>query len=140
MNMRQFAINLRDGRVVLCTRETLANIDYYAISSKVAHAIETGVLDRKDIIAKVKGKLMTSQDEWDALLTQKTTQNIRHSTIDPADTEKSETVIAESDVKGEFDMDLPGEEAVEEVAEKPKKSKAKKEAASATDELALSDM
>ena len=106
---RQYAINLRDGRVVLCTRETLTNIDYYAISEKVAFAIENGVLDRKEVISKVKGKLLTSQDEWDALLTKKTTQNVRHSDIKPEDSEKSETKIEKEDVKSEFDMEIPGE-------------------------------
>lgn len=106
---RQYAINLRDGRVVLCTRETLTNIDYYAISEKVAFAIENGVLDRKEVISKVKGKLLTSQEEWDALLTKKTTQNVRHSDIKPEDSEKSETKIEKEDVKSEFDMEIPGE-------------------------------
>lgn len=110
---RQYAINLRDGRVVLCTRETLANIDYYAISEKVAFAIENGVIDRKEVISKVKGKLLTSQEEWDALLTKKTTQNVRHSEIKPEDAEKSETKIEKEDVSSEFDMDIPGSDGGE---------------------------
>ena len=106
---RQYAINLRDGRVVLCTRETLTNIDYYAISEKVARAIENGILDRKEVVAKVKGKLLTSQEEWDALLTKKTTQNVRHSDIKPEDAEKSETRIEKEDVTSEFDMEIPAD-------------------------------
>ena len=109
--MRQYAINLRDGRVVLCTRETLTNIDYYAISEKVALAIENGVLDRKLVIAKVKGKLLTSDKEWDALLSQKTTQNVRRSDINPESTEKSETTIPKEEVAEVFDMPIPGEAA-----------------------------
>lgn len=109
--MRQYAINLRDGRVVLCTRETLTNIDYYAVSEKVALAIENGVLDRKLVIAKVKGKLLTSDKEWDALLSQKTTQNVRRSDINPESTEKSETTIPKEEVAEEFDMPIPGEDA-----------------------------
>ncbi len=122
--MRQYAINLRDGRVVLCTRETLTNIDYYAISEKVALAIENGILDRKLVIAKVKGKLLTNEKEWDALLTQKTTQNVRRSDINPDSTEKSETVIPKEEVTAEFDMEIPGEE-VEVAPKKPAKGKAK---------------
>lgn len=104
---RQFAINLRDGRVVLCTRETLANIDYYAISERVAIAIESGVVDRRDVISKIKGKLLTNQEEWDALLLKKTTQNVRHSEINAESSEKSETRIEKEDVKEEFDMSIP---------------------------------
>ena len=122
--MRQYAINLRDGRVVLCTRETLTNIDYYAISEKVALAIENGILDRNLVIAKVKGKLLTSDKEWDALLTQKTTQNVRRSDINPESAEKSETVIPKEEVTAEFDMEIPGEEAKAEVR-KPARGKAK---------------
>ena len=106
---RQCALNLRDGRVVLCTNETLTNIDYYAISEKVAKAIESGILNRKEVIAKVKGKLLTSQEEWDALLTKKTTQNVRHSDIKAEDAERSETRIEKEDVETEFDMEIPGE-------------------------------
>ena len=116
---RQFAINLRDGRVVLCTRETFANIDYYAISEKVALAIESGVLDRMDVVAKVKGKLLTSEKEWDSLLQQKTTQNMRHSPISVDTAEKSETVIAKDEVKDEFDMPVPEEEPVAKAHKKP---------------------
>lgn len=105
---RQFAINLRDGRVVLCTRETLLNIDYYAISEKVAMALESGLLNRKEVIAKIKGKLLTNQEEWDALLEKKTTQNVRHSDIKPETTEVSETRIEKEEVKEEFDMPIPG--------------------------------
>ena len=104
---RQFAINLRDGRVVLCTRETLLNIDYYAISEKVAMALESGLLNRKEVIAKIKGKLLTNQEEWDALLEKKTTQNVRHSDIKPETTEVSETRIEKEEVKEEFDMPIP---------------------------------
>lgn len=107
--MRQYAINLRDGRVVLCTRETLANIDYYAISEKVATAIESGKLDRKLVISKIKGKLLTNEKEWDALLMQKTTQNVRHSDINTETTEQSETKIEKEEVSAEFDMPIPGE-------------------------------
>jgi len=122
---RQYAINLRDGRVVLCTRETLANIDYYAISEKVAFAIENGVLDRNEVISKVKGKLLTSQDEWDALLTKKTTQNVRHSDIKPEDAEKSETKIEKEDVSSEFDMDIPCSDGVEPATKTAKGGKVK---------------
>lgn len=108
---RQFAINLRDGRVVLCTRETLLNIDYYAISEKVAMALESGLLNRKEVIAKIKGKLLTNQEEWDALLEKKTTQNVRHSDIKPETTEVSETRIEKEEVKEEFDMPIPGASA-----------------------------
>jgi len=125
---RQFAINLRDGRVVLCTRETLTNIDYYAISEKVARAIEDGILDRSEVIAKVKGKLLTNQEEWDALLTKKTTQNIRHSDIRPEDAEKSETRIEKDEVKEEFDMPIPGEDAPAPKSKGKSKGKAKIEA------------
>lgn len=109
--MRQYAINLRDGRVVLCTRETLANIDYYAISEKVATAIESGKLDRKLVISKIKGKLLTNEKEWDSLLMQKTTQNVRHSDINTETTEQSETKIEKEEVSAEFDMPIPGEGA-----------------------------
>lgn len=109
--MRQYAINLRDGRVVLCTRETLANIDYYAISEKVAKAIEGGKIDRKLVISKIKGKLLTNEKEWDALLMQKTTQNVRHSDINTETTEQSETKIEKEEVPAEFDMPIPGEGA-----------------------------
>lgn len=127
---RQYAINLRDGRVVLCTRETLANIDYYAISERVATAIENGVLDRKDVIAKVKGKLLTSEKEWDALLAQKTTQNMRHSPIRTETAEKSETSIPKEEVNDEFDMPIPGEDTPKSASAKakPKADKAKPKA------------
>lgn len=125
---RQFAINLRDGRVVLCTRETLANIDYYAISEKVAMAIENGLIDRKEVIAKVKGKLLTNQEEWDALLTKKTTQNVRHTDIKPEDAEKSETRIDKEDVKDEFDMDVPGEKPAKSAKKSAKKNDQEAEA------------
>lgn len=139
--MRQYAINLRDGRVVLCTRETLTNIDYYAISSKVALAIENGVLDRKEVIAKVKGKLLTSDKEWDSLLTQKTTQNVRRSDINPDATEKSETTIPKEEVKCEFDMPIPGEDAPKATAKKSGKAKAAAADETASgDELDLSGM
>ena len=117
---RQCALNLRDGRVVLCTNETLTNIDYYAISEKVAKAIESGILNRKEVIAKVKGKLLTSQEEWDALLTKKTTQNVRHSDIKAEDAERSETRIEKEDVETEFDMEIPGETPAPAPAPAPK--------------------
>ena len=126
---RQYAINLRDGRVVLCTRETLANIDYYAISERVAQAVESGLLDRAEVIAKVKGKLLTSEKEWDELLAQKTTQNIRHSPISVDTAEKSETAIQKEDVKAEFDMPIPGEAA------KPAKKSAAKPRAEGVETL-----
>lgn len=116
---RQFAINLRDGRVVLCTRETLLNIDYYAISEKVAMALESGLLNRKEVIAKIKGKLLTNQEEWDALLEKKTTQNVRHSDIKPETTEVSETRIEKEEVKEEFDMPIPGDAAPAAPAQAP---------------------
>lgn len=139
--MRQYAINLRDGRVVLCTRETLANIDYYAISERVALAIENGALDRTTVIAKVKGKLLTSEKEWDALLAQKTTQNVRRSDISPDSTEKSETAIPKEEIKTEFDMPIPGEETAKSAPAVKKSAKSKSaEAPSETDDLALDGM
>lgn len=105
--MNQYAINLRDGRVILCTRETLANIDYYAISERVAFAIENGELDKNEVIAKIKGKLLTNQEEWDALLEKKTTQNVRHSPLSPETSEPIETKIEKSEVSEEFDMAVP---------------------------------
>ena len=143
--MRQYAINLRDGRVVLCTRETLTNIDYYAISEKVALAIENGIIDRKLVIAKVKGKLLTSDKEWDALLSQKTTQNVRRSDINPESTEKSETTIPKKEVAEEFDMPIPGEDSPSAPVAAPtvtakKTGKAKSADKTDSDDLVLAGM
>ena len=66
------------------------------------------MLNRKEVIAKIKGKLLTNQEEWDALLEKKTTQNVRHSDIKPETTEVSETRIEKEEVKEEFDMPIPG--------------------------------
>lgn len=123
---RQYGINLRDGRVVLCTRETLANIDYYAISERVAVAIENGTLDRMDVVAKVKGKLMTNESEWDALLSRKTSQNMRHSEINVDTTDRSETAISKDEVNGEFDMSVGDAESPKPVKKSANAAYAKK--------------
>lgn len=107
--LRQFAINMRDGRVVLCTRETLANIDYYAITERVAYAIENGILDRQEVVAKITSSLRTDQVEWDKFINQKVTQNVRVSPISVETAERSETAISKDEVKREFD--IPVEEA-----------------------------
>lgn len=104
---QQYAINLRDGRVILCTRETLANIDYHAISERVAVALEDGTLDKKEVIAKVKGKLLTCPEEWDRLLEEKTTQNMRQSPLKRGDAEPPEAQVKKEEVKDEFDMEIP---------------------------------
>ncbi len=104
---RQYAINLCDGRVVLCTRETLQNVDYAAISEKVALAVESGALSRKEVMAKIAGLRQSSSQGWDAILEKQATQNMRKSPITVEETEKSETSVSKAEVKDEFDMEVP---------------------------------
>ena len=104
---RQFAINLCDGRVVLCTRETLQNVDYAAISEKVALAVEDGVISRQEVMAKIAGQRQSSSQGWDAILEKQATKNMRKSPITVEEAEKSETSVTKAEVKDEFDMEVP---------------------------------
>ena len=104
--MQKYAINLRDGRVVLCTNETITQIDYYLISEKVAVAIENGVLDKTEVITRIKQGFFANPAAWDEMLEQKVATNVRKSQIPLDQAEAAETRV-DTTGKQTFDMDIP---------------------------------
>ncbi len=108
--MRQFAINIRDGRIVLCTSETLNNIDYCPISEDLVLAVKNGKLDRNVVIQKIKGILRSDPDSFDDFYKSRRAQNVHRSEITRDTIEKFQTIVQPSEVKGQFSLsDITGD-------------------------------
>lgn len=132
--MQQYAINLRDNRVVLCTRETLNNIDYRLISQKTAFAIRDGKASAKSVVEDIKSRLRNSED-WGSIIEKRSSQNIAYSQLTREDVEKAQTSI--EDVEGREVFDIG--DAADETPEKPKRGRGKKAETPDTEEIPADD-
>lgn len=136
--MQQYAINLRDYRIVLCTRETLNNIDYHLITKKVAYAIRDKKVKAKDIVEEIKRSLMANGN-WSDIMEKKASQNIAHSQLTRENIEAAQTSISEVETGDVFDIkDDEGNVEKPEDVEKPKRGR-KPKAESEAEELPLND-
>ena len=103
-NSENYLINMRDGRLILFTKQAIRQVDYHPISYEVAVAIEDGSVTAMEVVSRIKANLLNNQDEWDDLLKRKTTMNMRKSTLTPDDAEGLETSASAEDMQGAFDM------------------------------------
>ena len=103
-NSENYLINMRDGRLILFTKQAIRQVDYHPISHEVAMAIENGQVTKEEVISRIKANLLSNQEAWDDLLKRKTTMNVRKSTLTPADADGIETAASQEDMKGAFDM------------------------------------
>ena len=103
-NSENYLINMRDGRLILFTKQAIRQVDYHPISHEVAVAIEDGSVTAMEVVSRIKANLLNNQDEWDDLLKRKTTMNMRKSTLTPDDAEGLETSASAEDMQGAFDM------------------------------------
>jgi len=103
-NSENYLINMRDGRLILFTKQAIRQVDYHPISAEVAHAIGDGRITWQDVVSRIKANLLNNQDAWDDLLKRKTTMNVRKSTITAEDAEGIETAASAEDMQDAFDM------------------------------------
>lgn len=115
---RHYLINMVDGRVILYTKQAVRQINYHPISPKIALAVTEKRIDWKDVVSRIKAKLINNQDAWDDLLKKKTTMNTRKTVLNTDDSEGSETIPEDKEVSEEFDMPVGGETA--DKGDKPK--------------------
>jgi len=131
-NSENYLINMRDGRLILFTKQAIRQVDYHPISAEVAHAIGDGRITWSEVVSRIKANLLNNQDAWDDLLKRKTTMNVRKSTITAEDAEGIETAASADDMQGAFDMpEIAEGEAKEAPAPTKAKKSAKKNATSA---------
>lgn len=103
-NSENYLINMRDGRLILFTKQAIRQVDYHPISHEVAVAIGDGRVTPMEVVSRIKANLLNNQDAWDDLLKRKTTMNVRKSTLTPDDAEGLETSASAEDMQGAFDM------------------------------------
>jgi hypothetical protein len=103
-NSENYLINMRDGRLILFTKQAIRQVDYHPISREVAIAIGDGRVTAMEVVSRIKANLLNNQDAWDDLLKRKTTMNVRKSTLTPDDAEGLETSASAEDMKGAFEM------------------------------------
>ena len=103
-NSENYLINMRDGRLILFTKQAIRQVDYHPISHEVAVAIDDGRVTAMEVVSRIKANLLNNQDLWDDLLKRKTTMNVRKSTLTPDDAEGLETSASAEDMQGAFDM------------------------------------
>lgn len=103
-NSENYLINMRDGRLILFTKQAIRQVDYHPISREVAVAIGDGRVTPMEVVSRIKANLLNNQDAWDDLLKRKTTMNVRKSTLTPDDAEGLETSASAEDMQGAFDM------------------------------------
>lgn len=103
-NSENYLINMRDGRLILFTKQAIRQVDYHPISHEVAVAIGDGRVTAMEVVSRIKANLLNNQDAWDDLLKRKTTMNVRKSTLTPDDAEGLETSASAEDMQGAFDM------------------------------------
>lgn len=103
-NSENYLINMRDGRLILFTKQAIRQVDYHPISREVAIAIGDGRVTAMEVVNRIKANLLNNQDAWDDLLKRKTTMNVRKSTLTPDDAEGLETSASAEDMQGAFDM------------------------------------
>ena len=103
-NSENYLINMRDGRLILFTKQAIRQVDYHPISHEVAVAIGDGRVTPMEVVSRIKANLLNNQDAWDDLLKRKTTMNVRKSTLTPDDAEGLETSASADDMQGAFDM------------------------------------
>lgn len=134
-NSENYLINMRDGRLILFTKQAIRQVDYHPISAEVAHAIGDGRITANEVISRIKANLLNNQDAWDDLLSRKTTMNVRKSLLKPEDAEGIETAASPDDMKGAFklpDGEIPTEtektEAPKTAAKAASKKQTKKDA------------
>jgi len=127
-NSENYLINMRDGRLILFTKQANRQVDYHPISAEVAHAIDDGRISWQDVVNRIKANLLNNQDAWDDLLKRKTTMNVRKSTITPEDAEGIETAASAEDMQGAFDMPEIAVEPSAPVASAKAKKSSKKNA------------
>ena len=103
-NSENYLINMRDGRLILFTKQAIRQVDYHPISREVAVAIGDGRVTAMEVVSRIKANLLNNQDAWDDLLKRKTTMNVRKSTLTPDDAEGLETSASAEDMQGAFEM------------------------------------
>ena len=111
---QSYLLNMRDGRVVLYTKQIAKNADYRPITSELAHRIASCEVDVKDVMRVIQAQLFNDREAWEEILKRKALQNVRHSELTLEDSSGLETSPDPDEKVVEFDM--PAEQAVAETA------------------------
>lgn len=99
-----YLFNMRDGRVVLFTKQIAKNADYRPITSSLAHQIAAGEVAAADVMRVIQAKLFNDREAWEEILKRKALQNVRHSELTLEDSEGLETRPDPDEKLVEFDM------------------------------------
>ena len=98
----QYAINLKDQRIVLCTKQTLEQADYRAIDKDTVDAINNGDIEASEVVKQITALIRSGDDvEWtyEKYLDMLKRQNVRQTPLNLTDDERSETNIDPKTVK-----------------------------------------
>lgn len=112
MNAPAYAINLFDGRIILCTKESENNVDYVRISKKTVSGIKDKKFSVKDVVDQInkKRQLSMTMDNWSEYVEKRNHMNVRVTPLNLTDLEGIQTDVDEDPNAFDFESEKNAED------------------------------